>query len=430
VVGYALLWQWLNWFELDDWWTMAGKYWPPTITEVAAAGQMIVMGLLLAVWSFRKSAAAGTAANGQRMLPRATLAVVVIVLVPVALATTWLYYEMLKPPTPYPAGPSGENYYDELTALAMPLHAVSFDDADDRTLQELVDFRDEHRERLSSIEALLDKPCYVPLALSKQAWIDEMDKLSAVHGVRWAYGAAGEIHERHGDMDAAAEDYLKIIQFADGASRGGLNVDALVAAWAEAGAIDRLRAIRGELSAAKCKSLARRLEDFDRGREGWRVLEQRDRAWMIRIWGWQTRLQEILRLEGYDGYIQLRDAEIRRYTLFRLAATELAIRAFQAENNRWPANLEELVPEYLAAVPEDPYGNGPLRYRLIDGKYVLYSVGGNGRDDGGKMIAYRKWHLAEPGDYQLDAFDIDKQEEEAEEAQWQAAQEEADDAEG
>ncbi len=417
VVGYALLWQWLNWYELDEWWLMGGMYWPPTITEIAAAGQMIVMGLLLAVWSLRNNVAAGAEEHGRRKLRRASSAFVVVVLLPFAYATVGLYYEMLKPPTPYPAGPSGENYYDELTALAKPLLAVSLDDADNCTLQELVDFRDEHRERLSSLEALLDKPCYVPLAISKQHWMNDLDSLNAVRGLMYTYIAVGEIHERHSDNDAAADEYLKIIKFADGTSRGGLNIDALIAAAVEAVAINRLRAIRGELSAAQCKSLARRLEEFDRGREGWAVIEQRDRAWMIHIWGWQTRLQEILQPEGYDGYVHIRNAELRRYALFRLAATELAILAFKAENDRWPANLEELVPKYLAAVPEDPYSAGPLRYRLIDDHYTLYSVGRNGRDDGGKFIGLSKWHLAEPGDYQLDAFDIDEKEEEAEQAQ-------------
>jgi hypothetical protein len=46
--------------------------------------------------------------------------------------------------------------------------------------------------------------------------------------------------------------------------------------------------------------------------------------------------------------------------------------------------LNALVPEFLAAVPMDLIDGQPLRYRLnADGSFVLYSVGENGKDDGG-----------------------------------------------
>ncbi len=46
--------------------------------------------------------------------------------------------------------------------------------------------------------------------------------------------------------------------------------------------------------------------------------------------------------------------------------------------------LASLVPEYLSAVPQDPYGDGPLIYRRTGDSYLIYSVGGNGTDDGGQ----------------------------------------------
>jgi hypothetical protein len=66
--------------------------------------------------------------------------------------------------------------------------------------------------------------------------------------------------------------------------------------------------------------------------------------------------------------------------------TALALRAFQAENSRVPQTLKELVPSYLSLVPADPFGKGEaLRYvRKGNREYVLYSVGPDGKDDGGK----------------------------------------------
>ncbi len=40
--------------------------------------------------------------------------------------------------------------------------------------------------------------------------------------------------------------------------------------------------------------------------------------------------------------------------------------------------------EDIPAVPEDIYAAGPLRYRHKGEGYVLYSVGPNGVDDGGR----------------------------------------------
>ncbi|MBX7165610.1 MAG: hypothetical protein K1X74_04615 [Pirellulales bacterium] len=48
-----------------------------------------------------------------------------------------------------------------------------------------------------------------------------------------------------------------------------------------------------------------------------------------------------------------------------------------------PESLEELAPEYLSEVPSDPYTGAPLRLKATDEEWTVYSVGENGRDDGG-----------------------------------------------
>jgi hypothetical protein len=70
----------------------------------------------------------------------------------------------------------------------------------------------------------------------------------------------------------------------------------------------------------------------------------------------------------------------------RLAATVLAIRLYEIDKGRRPETLDQLVPDYLPAVPLDPMvaGGQPLRYRADATRPVVYSVGKNGVDDGGK----------------------------------------------
>ncbi|HKB03568.1 MAG TPA: hypothetical protein VKD90_15200 [Gemmataceae bacterium] len=61
----------------------------------------------------------------------------------------------------------------------------------------------------------------------------------------------------------------------------------------------------------------------------------------------------------------------------------LALAAYHAENGRYPAELADLAPDYLAAVPGDVFSGKPLIYKPSAKGYLFYSVGPNGQDDGG-----------------------------------------------
>lgn len=68
-----------------------------------------------------------------------------------------------------------------------------------------------------------------------------------------------------------------------------------------------------------------------------------------------------------------------------LLLTALALQSFRQEHGKFPASLNQLAPSYLARVPTDPFGRGKvLRYvRKSAREYSLYSVGPDGKDDGG-----------------------------------------------
>jgi len=80
------------------------------------------------------------------------------------------------------------------------------------------------------------------------------------------------------------------------------------------------------------------------------------------------------------------------YRIFRIEAARqivigaIALKRYQLRHGSFPARLSDMVPEFVAAVPDDPMDGKPLRYRLdSDGTYVLYSVGEDGKDDGGDV---------------------------------------------
>ena len=67
----------------------------------------------------------------------------------------------------------------------------------------------------------------------------------------------------------------------------------------------------------------------------------------------------------------------------------LALRAHQLERGAPPPNLQTLVPDYIKAVPIDPFGKGaPLRYKTDGKTYVLWSIGPDGIDNGGTPVPW------------------------------------------
>jgi len=76
--------------------------------------------------------------------------------------------------------------------------------------------------------------------------------------------------------------------------------------------------------------------------------------------------------------------EAERTTQRRDAAlVAIALELYRRRAGDWPERLDQLVPDLLPSVPPDRFDGRPLRYRLADGRPVVYSVGCDRVDDGG-----------------------------------------------
>ncbi len=80
----------------------------------------------------------------------------------------------------------------------------------------------------------------------------------------------------------------------------------------------------------------------------------------------------------------LMKAEDRGNMRFELTKLAFALAEYRAHHGSYPAQLADLVPKYVAAVPQDIFSGGALHYTLQGDGYLLYSVGPNGKDDGGR----------------------------------------------
>jgi hypothetical protein len=75
----------------------------------------------------------------------------------------------------------------------------------------------------------------------------------------------------------------------------------------------------------------------------------------------------------------------RLQAYLRCAIAGVAAERYRRDHGRWPAALGALTPDYLGAVPADPFDGQPLRYKRLADGLVVYSVGPDKEDNGGAM---------------------------------------------
>ena len=85
------------------------------------------------------------------------------------------------------------------------------------------------------------------------------------------------------------------------------------------------------------------------------------------------------------GYLPLHDAVWRSEALHNIAGVLLAATRYRLATGALPESLEALVPDYLPSAPADLFApdNAVLRLVSTDSAWTVYSLGNNGRDDGG-----------------------------------------------
>jgi hypothetical protein len=62
----------------------------------------------------------------------------------------------------------------------------------------------------------------------------------------------------------------------------------------------------------------------------------------------------------------------------------IALARYERANNRYPKDLDALVPKYLGQIPQDAFSGKALIYHPTNNGYLLYSVGVNGKDEWGR----------------------------------------------
>lgn len=248
-------------------------------------------------------------------------------------------------------------------------------------------FVHQHCQTLDEAHATLQRPCQLSLRY------DQSDLAAEVLPIRYlakGFVAEGMLAQLENKPSEAVRAFSDVFRVGAVIHREGIALDAFLG-WAfDHYGISGIAVIRSTLTQDQCRVL---IVSLQRTADQWEPLGEtvaRELAWQNRAIPWLIRL--LLKISGaVDGQPVEASLDLGKKihdAKFRLLLMELALQWHRLEHGRNPATLDALVPKYLPAVPQDPFSGKVLVYRLTPQGCLLYSVGPDGKDDGGKPYSY------------------------------------------
>jgi hypothetical protein len=103
-------------------------------------------------------------------------------------------------------------------------------------------------------------------------------------------------------------------------------------------------------------------------------------------------------------FIPALSGAVRKFALGQanvdLARVACALERYRIAHGSYPESLALLAPQWMETIPHDVINGQPLHYeRTPDGRFLLYSVGWNETDDGGKVALGKNGLDIQQGDW-------------------------------
>jgi hypothetical protein len=92
----------------------------------------------------------------------------------------------------------------------------------------------------------------------------------------------------------------------------------------------------------------------------------------------------LVELTAHTTLMPLADVDDRSTVRSDLIGLAFALAAYHADHGSYPSQLADLKPKYVSEVPKDVFSDTDLHYTSSGDGYLLYSVGVDGKDEGGK----------------------------------------------
>jgi hypothetical protein len=199
------------------------------------------------------------------------------------------------------------------------------------------------------------------------------------------FAAEGYQARKMGNSQLAIRCGLDNLLLAQAISKGGLGTDWLVGIPIYVRGLENLRDICEFATLEDCRLVLKNLPEVSKHFDPPGDVTIREWHFWRPIQGiYKTFLTELDFNNNRAAFERKLEAFVRLFqTKTDLLRLHYAVRAFQLQENRLPKSLDELAGRELEAIPHDPYSGRDFIYQPGKDRYILYSVGPNGVDDGG-----------------------------------------------
>jgi hypothetical protein len=330
---------------------------------------------------------------------------VILITLPIG---AYLYYRLAvydRPPHVELPAPNGHDFF---VRAGNELLAVNIPHPETDPAEAFATFVEKHGSSLEIARQGLAIPSMTLLSYTLDDITKYPNRGTAARQVARGLCAEARAHAEAEDYPASAQSCVDCVQFSIDWVRGGRLIESLVGGACESIGVEHLKEIRPHLDAATCRTTSSQLAKIDRSREAFDEFAKRDRIWSQCAMGWRGRLElarDDLLYGEWNGFWSVQSIKRlggRHVANLRLLIAELAVQAYRLEHDAPPRSLDVLVPNYLVEVPIDPFSGAPLRYRVGGPEPLIYSVGPDGDDDGGRGLSREAFFLESDGDMILD----------------------------
>jgi len=267
-----------------------------------------------------------------------------------------------EPLPPIPTLPNPNGYEDLVKAGEMAsTNSWNYEAMNDAQLRETVSA---NTEALSLVRTGLSNECREPSQFTVPYLDRHFSELVGFKRLAQALMAEGRLAEMQGRFGDAAKSYLDLIHLGNQTARGGILIDALVGVAIENMGVTGLQKVSGPLDAKSCRKAVVTLEILDSQRQTWDEVMQQERDWSRRTFpGVRYELVRLMSRNSLNkAYQSAKQKFENQQSKTRQLIIEFAARTYELDKGHPPANLADLVPDYLKTIPQDPFTGTNMVY--------------------------------------------------------------------